>query len=131
MHEEIEHTADYAIRVRGLYLAHLFIEAARGMNALTGGRPENFSVGREITLQALDLETLLVTWLEELAFLMETEGEIYDRFKVLAFSPTELRVKVQGGPAAKLDKLIKAITFHDLSINKTAAGYETTIVFDV
>lgn len=131
MYEEIEHTADYAIRVRGLDLAHLFIEAARGMNALTGGQAENSSVDREITLRAPDLETLLVTWLEELAFLMETSGEIFDRFEPLSFSPTELRVKVQGGPAAQLDKLIKAITFHDLSIQKTAAGFEATIIFDV
>jgi SHS2 domain-containing protein len=101
------------------------------MNALTGGQPESLSVDREIILQAPDLETLLVTWLEELAFLMETSGEVFDRFEPLSFSPTELRVKVQGGPAAQLDKLIKAITFHNLSIQKTAAGFEATIVFDV
>ena len=131
MYEEIEHKADYAIRVRGLDLAHLFTEAARGMNALTGGQPESFAVDRRITLQAPDLETLLVTWLEELAFLMETSGEIFDQFEPLSISPTELRVNVRGGPAAQLDKLIKAITFHDLSIQETAAGFEATIVFDV
>jgi SHS2 domain-containing protein len=131
MYEEIDHTADYAIRVRGVDLPALFIEAARGMNALTGGAVVGPAVSREIDVEAPELETLLVSWLEELAFLMETEGEMYDEFDVISLSPTSLRVRAQGGSASGLDKLIKAITFHDLAIRQTAAGYETIIVFDV
>ena len=70
MYEEIDHTADYAIRVRGLDLPGLFIEAARGMNALTAGAAVGPAVSREIHVEASDLEALLVSWLEELAFLM-------------------------------------------------------------
>ena len=131
MFEEIEHTADCAVRVWGADLEELFIEAARGMNALTGGTPGRPSVSREVHLEAPDPETLLVTWLEELAFLVETEGEIFDRFKVLAFAPTALRVRMEGGPVTELDRLIKAVTFHNLAIRETGYGCETTIVFDV
>ena len=131
MYEEIDHTADYAIRVRGLDLPSLFIEAARGMNALTGGAAVGPAVSREIQVEASDLEALLVSWLEELAFLMEIEGEMYSDFNVISLSPTSLRVRAQGGPVTGLDKQIKAITFHDLAIRHTAAGYQTTIVFDV
>ena len=131
MYEEIDHTADYAIRVRGLDLPSLFIEAARGMNALTGGAPVGPAVSREIQVEASDLEALLVSWLEELAFLMEIEGEMYSDFNVISLSPTSLRVRAQGGAVTGLDKQIKAITFHDLAIRHTAAGYQTTIVFDV
>ena len=131
MYEEIEHTADYAIRVWGEDLPSLFIAAARGMNALTGGIPADTSLEREIQIKARDLESLLVAWLEELAFLIETEGEIFDQFEMLAFSPTILQARVGGGPVAELDRLIKAVTFHDLSIQETAAGWETSVVFDV
>jgi SHS2 domain-containing protein len=131
MYEEIDHTADYAIHVRGIDLPCLFIEAARGMNALTGGVAGGPAVSREIHVEASELEALLVTWLEELAFLMETAGEMYKEFEVISLSPTSLRVRAQGGSVSGLDKLIKAITFHDLAIRQTTAGYETTVVFDV
>jgi len=131
MFEEIDHTADYALCVRGADLPELFIEAARGMNTLTGGAPGQPAASREIALEAPDPETLLVTWLEELVFLMEIEEEMYDQFEMLSFAPTALTAKVTGGPAVGLDKLIKAVTFHDLAIRETAGGYETTIVFDV
>ena len=130
-YEEIEHTADYAIRVRGADLPGLFISAAQGMIALTGGAPGVPSLRREIELEAPDLETLLVTWLEELAFLLETDGELYTRFEMLVFSPTALRARAEGGEADGVSKLIKAVTFHDLSIRETDIGYETIIVFDV
>ncbi len=131
MFEEIEHTADYAIRVWGAELPELFVEAARGMNALAGGAPGMPVVTRQIAVQAADLETLLVAWLEELAFLLESEGQMFDRLEMLSFSPTALTARVGGGPAVGLQKLIKAVTFHDLAIRPTAGGYETIVVFDV
>ncbi len=129
--EEIEHTADYAIQVHGEDIPALLIAAARGMNSLTGGQAGDVSIRRQIAISADDLESLLVTWLEELAFLMEVEGEIFDQFDVLSFSSTTLQVNVSGGPVVHLEKLIKAVTFHDLSIQKTAEGWRTSIVFDV
>jgi SHS2 domain-containing protein len=46
-----------------------------------------------------------------------------------------LRVRARGGPATGVDKLIKAVTFHNLAIRANKGGpetiYETTIVFDV
>jgi len=131
VYEEIDHTADYAIQVRGVDLPSLFVQAARGMNALTGGVVVGPPISREIHVGASELETLLVTWLEELAFLMETAGEMYEEFEVISLSPTALKVRARGGAVSGLDKLIKAVTFHDLSIRHTAAGYETTVVFDV
>ncbi len=131
MYEEIEHTADYALRVWGADLPELFLEAARGMNALTGGRAADLSITRELSLQAPDLETLLVNWLEELAFLIEIEGEIFQNFQVQAFAPTSLQVQLTGGKVQNLEKLIKAVTFHGLAIQNTAAGYQAVIVFDV
>jgi SHS2 domain-containing protein len=38
---------------------------------------------------------------------------------------------MEGAPIASLDKAIKAVTYHNLRINETSKGFETTIVFDV
>ena len=131
MFQEIEHTADYAIHVWAEELPELFLDAARGMYALAGGRSGQPPVKRMIEIHADDMETLLVEWLEELAFLLEIEGEFFDHFDLIRFDPPALKIQVTGGPAEAVDKLIKAVTFHDLAIQETAEGYQTTIVFDV
>lgn len=133
--EEIEHTADVGLRVRGKDLAELFVNAARGMWALIVPEIDEVepAITREIELEAMDLEVLLVDWLSELLYLHETEHEVYSRFVVHDISPTRLRAGVGGGPVKghRLRKHIKAVTFNDLSIEETAEGFSATIVFDV
>ena len=60
--EEVDHTADWALRVRGGDLRALFENAARGMISLIGGEAVAgaHEIERRIDLSAPDLETLLV-----------------------------------------------------------------------
>jgi SHS2 domain-containing protein len=134
MYKEIDHTADYAIRAWGADLPELFVEAARGMNALAGGelgQADQPGRIRELSLEAQDLESLLVLWLEELTLLMELEGEQADGFEIQALTTTSLQAKVTTRKVVGLNKLIKAVTYHDLSIRPSDGGYGTVIVFDV
>lgn len=131
MYREIEHTADYAIHVTAGDLPALFVEAARGMNALTGAVALEPAVRQQFELDAPDLETLLVVWLEELAFLMESENQMLTTIEIESFSPTHLVATGATHSIDQIEKLIKAITFHDLRIAAGPDGYETTIVFDV
>jgi len=131
--EEIEHTADVGLRVRGATLAELFANAARGMLDLAVG-DEMTVQGQEcvaIQLQAPDIETLLVDWLTELLYLMEDGSFIPSGVEVVEVEANALRAEVTGGAGADLHKHIKAVTYHDLSIEKTAGGYQATVVFDV
>src|SRR5438034_408776 len=66
-YEEIEHTADVALRVRAPSLEKLFCYAARGMFALMTDA-SGVATASEIALDvtASDRETLLVNWLSEL-----------------------------------------------------------------
>jgi SHS2 domain-containing protein len=131
MYTEIEHTADYAIRVHGADLAGLFLDSARGMYFLIGGRVELMPTSRELRLTAPDAETLLVEWLEELAFLLETECEMAGEIQFRDIQLTQLVAHLQTGPAIGVIRLIKAVTFHDLEIRSSTRGFEATIVFDV
>jgi len=130
--EEVEHTADIAIRVWGRDLAELFANAAYGM-AHQLGDPDAAkpSVEELVELEAYDKETLLVSWLGELLYLGEREGCIFTDFDVLELTPTRLRAVARGGPVQRHGQHIKAVTFSDLEILRTGDGYETTIVFDV
>jgi SHS2 domain-containing protein len=130
--EEVEHTADIAIRVWGRDLAELFTNAAYGMASQLGGTDsEKRSVEQLVELQAYDTETLLVSWLGELLYLSEREESIFTDFEMVEITPTRLRAIARGGPMGEHKQHIKAVTFSDLEIVRTKVGYETMIVFDV
>jgi len=129
---EVEHTADWALRVWAPTLEELFVDAARGMYALAGAKPSaNLNEHRRIELNAEDHESLLVAWLQELLYYTESEGLVFGEFKVELLDPPQLKAEVSGEKSERLDKVIKAVTYHNLNIQQTNDGYETTIVFDV
>ena len=130
--EEIEHTADLAIRAYGWDMKELFANAAHGMFALMAEPSlEEPARKREVSLEAMDYEGLLVDWLNELIYLHEVENETYSQFTIETLSSTELKARVTGGPTKCKTKAIKAATFHELAIEETANGLVATIVFDV
>ncbi len=131
--EEIEHTADWALRVRGADLRELLAHAARGMSSLLVSDLEAVPVGvrRQLELDAFDAESLLVDWLSELAYWAEAELLVFREYDLADVSPTHLRASVRGGRVPGLQKHIKAVTYHNLKIVTTKDGLETTIVFDV
>lgn len=129
--EEIPHTADWSVHVWAADLPSLLQEAARAMNALSGttigGGPR---LTRTFRYESPDPEGLLVAFLSELVYYQEQEGLAFDSFR-LEVEGRLLRVGMDGGPIASLDKAIKAVTYHNLKIEKTDEGLEATIVFDV
>ena len=128
-----DHTADWAIRVRGRDLHQLLLSAAWGMNSLLVDDLSAIplEVERTVTVEAFDRESLLVEWLGELAYLTEMEGLVFREFAFEMVNPDALRATVGGGHAPVLHKHIKAVTYHDLQIKETEAGLEATVVFDV
>ena len=135
--EEVEHTADIAIRVWGQDLAELFANAAYGMACQMADpdavdlADQNPNAERLVELEAYDVETLLVAWLGELLYLGERDEVVFTDFDLLEVTGTRLRAVARGGPVPEYRGHIKAVTFSELEIRRTDAGYETTIVFDV
>jgi SHS2 domain-containing protein len=131
--EEIEHTADWALRVRGQDLPELLTNAARGMISLVVSDPTTIPAELEqhLEIESIDAESLLVDWLSELAYWAEAEMLIFHQFDLQNVTPTSLKAMVRGGHAPELKKHIKAVTYHNLEIIKTEAGLEATVVFDV
>jgi len=130
--EEVEHTADLALKVHGHSLEEIFANAACGLFSLMADL-ENLSptVSREVHLGAPDRESLLVDWLNELLYLHEVEEEIYTRFEIETLSSTALSAIVWGAKMKASKLTVKAATFHDLEIREAKDGYLATIVFDV
>ncbi len=139
--EEIEHTADWAIRVRGRDLRRLFEAAARGMFSLLVD-PAHVAPERtlELDLHGIDAETLLVDWLNELLYQSEDKDIAFRDFHITSLDTSmtshapamaRLHATVVGGPVHELRRTIKAATFNALAIRRLDNGYEAEIVFDV
>jgi len=129
--EEIEHTADAALRVYGGDFGELLVHAALGMFGLIAAwENATLSTEREISLSSVDAETLMVDWLSELLYLHDMEGIVYIDFDILSVSPNSLRAIARGTDEWLPKAVVKAATFNDLHIDRTPQGYSATIVFD-
>jgi SHS2 domain-containing protein len=131
--EEIEHTADRALRIFGTNLTELFLSAAAGLTHLMAADVSDISteIEKSIELDAIDAESLLVEWLSELAYWAESEMLVFKKFRIQKATATHLQAIIFGGKTSMLEKHIKAVTYHNLKILKTSNGLEATIIFDV
>ncbi|MEX0788709.1 MAG: archease [Anaerolineales bacterium] len=129
---EIEHTADWALEVRGGSLADLLVHAAEGMLDLMGAETApGPSRTLHLHVQAADAEALLVAWLEEILVRMELAPVTFSDFQVRVADSTELEAELREGVRGDLEKMIKAVTFHDLRVEHGPSGWKTVVVFDV
>ncbi|MGD8821963.1 MAG: archease [Anaerolineales bacterium] len=131
-YEEIEHTADLAIKVAAPTFSDLLMEAAAAVMELSGIVLQDKILRQEsITLKAEDPETLLVSWLEELLFAIEVKHAGYRDCQLKIAGEYLLHATITSASIKSLQRMIKAVTFHDLSVERKDHGFETVIVFDV
>jgi len=128
---EIEHTADWALKVWAPNLPLLFAQAAKGMYWLMEIRlAEGPRLEKSIAIAGADNESLLVAFLSELLYMSESTGIGFDAFQV-TIEGDQLQATTLGAPIAMQKKEIKAVTYHNLAIRQDGDRYTVTIVFDV
>ncbi len=132
--QEIEHTADRAFRVTGRDMAALLENAARAMQALdkdgAGTTAERLET-REIEVEGIDGESLLVNWLNEILYLEQAHHLVCEQFRIDDLKNHHLRARVEARKRDRSHRHIKAVTFHNLKIRETSEGLEVEIVVDV
>ena len=129
---ELEHTADWAIEVRGDSQRQLFARAAAAMYALQDADPARpITLARSVSASADNSAELLVTWLNRLLLSQEIDGELYTRFEIHAISPHGLLGTAYGYPGTPRHTAIKAVTYYDLDVTQSSEGWIGRITFDV
>lgn len=134
--EILPHTSDKGISAYGQTLAELFENAAAGMFSLMAEidkYPPTLS--KEFVLDSADLESLFRDWLSELLYTFEVEEILFVGFKVNVITETHLEAVAEGLPFSDeiewIGPEVKAVTYHDLYVRKTDAGWEAQVIFDV
>jgi len=130
-----EHTADLGIETWGEDLESLFINAARAIfTEMTGGLPAKSGKGPiYVKASALNTEELFVRWLEELLFLSATKEMVFTRFEISKLGETDIETKAWGVAFSEAppELEIKAVTYHELKIEKTDEGFKARFVADI
>jgi SHS2 domain-containing protein len=131
--EEIDHTADVALRLWAPDFQTLLVQAARGAaSILSGTIPSGpFPVRKHFALEAFDRESLLVTFLGELAYSAEVDREIFLNFDFERVTDRRMVALAEGVRVPALKTVIKAVTYHELEVVETERGVAATVVLDV
>jgi SHS2 domain-containing protein len=134
--ETFEHEADIGLVIHGGDGAELFSEAGRALFSLvcdleTVEERERYALAGE----ADSVEPLLVDWLNDLVFLFQARDVVCRRFSFSSWSDTAYSAEAFGEPVdptrpAPRD-LVKAATYHALSVDSRASGLEARVILDV
>ncbi len=133
----LEHTADAEFIAYGRTPGEAFANAARAtyglMVDLAKVRPAE---AREVRLAAGSLDDLMFDWLSELLYLTEVDRLIFSRFEVAIAGDGDFRLTaVARGEKIRPDHgvflHVKAVTYHDLRVEKRNNCYEAQVLLDI
>jgi SHS2 domain-containing protein len=130
-YEEIDHTADWAFRVRGASREDLFAEAAKALYAMGDIRTGEWEEPKTLRLKAEDPEGLLILWLNELLYLLDQERLALREIRIQRLTDTELQASGRMAAVRAVGREIKAATYSGLRIAESDGGWSTEIVLDV
>ena len=138
VYEYFEHTADVGAVVRGVTLPRLFENASKALFDLVcdrrAVRPRR---AVRIVVSGSSLEDLLVRWLSELLFRLETDGMLFTTFAVERVDRALLRARgtARGETIDRtrhaLRREVKAVTYHQIRLVRGRSAWRVRIVFDV
>jgi len=134
--EFFEHTADIGLRARGADLRELFENAGNGLIELMFGRdairPRR---SLQISTGGDDDEQLLVGWLEEILFAFEGDRFAPARVEVEQVADGAARGRLWGEDfyegKHRVHNLVKAVTYHNLTIRHKGEMYEVDLILDL
>lgn len=130
----LEHTADAMVECRARDLPHLLELAAQSLYAiaLTRVRTET-GQSRHVSLEAAGRNELLIRWLQELLYLLETERFAGVRFNWETADAAQLDAHITGYICApdERETEVKAATYHHLSVEEKEGVLVARFVLDL
>jgi SHS2 domain-containing protein len=127
----VEHTGELEVEIEAPTERAVFEHGFEAMRELLAdGDGSEPAPPRPVSIAARDRAALLAEWLAELAFLAESEGLLPERLASLELGDSDLRAVVEGRRGSP-PHLVKAATYHRLSLERAGGGWHATVVLDV
>lgn len=134
--EILEHPADIGFRARGATLPELFANCAHALVDIILD-PSAIRPVQEYTLSAdaADLESLLVNWLNEVLYYVDGRRLALGCFEITSLEETRIDCIARGEPRdpdrhpPKL--VVKAVTYHQLTVKRDASGWVADVYVDI
>jgi SHS2 domain-containing protein len=111
----------------------LFENSASGMMETMFGNPDNKVISEyfHIKVSADDVESLMIAWLSELLYIVDSKKVSLWAFEITRLTDKELEAKVCGGKIGRVRTGIKAVTYSQMKIEEKDGVWSTRIIFDV
>jgi SHS2 domain-containing protein len=130
MYRWVDHTAEVELEIEAADERQVLEEALRALAELLGIGDADGDEQRAVSVAATDRPALLAGWIEELAFLAESEGFVATRLIDLDLQTANLHAAV-AGVLAEPPPLVKAVTYHRLAFEPSGEGYVARVILDV
>ncbi len=132
----LEHTADIGFEAFGSTREEVFANAARALiNIIVDLKSIAPREEVAIEVRASDPPNLLVNWLSEILYLHDAEGWLFSDFEMRGLTDHSLSALARGeklDPARHPIKLlVKAITYHQLALEKSPPGWRAQVYVDI
>jgi len=132
----LEHTADIGFEAYGATCEEVFANAARALESLMVDLKSIASLEEtKIQVEGSDAQNLLVNWLSEVLYLFDAEGRLFHDFKVSIAGEKALAATARGEPFDRakhqVNLQVKAITYHQLALEQTPAGWRAQVYVDI
>ncbi|MFO7667612.1 MAG: archease [Desulfobacterales bacterium] len=132
----IDHTADLGIEVYGSCLRELFENAGYAMfDVITETSGLNALSETTINITGEDWPDLMVNWLRELLYLWTGKGLLVKTINIISLSEYALSANIKfdhfdsGRHLIKTE--LKAVTYHQVKVERKNSEWEARIIFDV
>lgn len=129
----LEHTADIKIQAFGKSVEEVFENCALAMFNSMSDENVKKKVKKKIQVEGKDYESLLYNFLEELLFLLDSEGFFLSGVENLRIKNNKLTAQVVGDSAENynLETDIKAITYSEMFVREEKNKWIAQVVLDI
>lgn len=132
----LEHTADVGFEAFGTTRQEVFASAARALIYLIV-ELETIDLRAAVSIQVAGTgpESVLVNWLSELLYLHDAEGWLFREFEIQTLEDNSLSAVARGEKFQRsrhrAKVLVKAITYHQLVVEKIPRGWRAQVYVDI
>ena len=135
-YKTFDHTADLGIEVYGEDRNQLFINAGFTLfELITDIRKIEVKTSLPLTVEGINQEDLMVSWLGELLYLHQLKEYLFKEFIIHEIGEKILKATAKGEKfdphRHEIIREIKAVTYHQIKVVCEKGNWISRIVFDI